>query len=47
MTNKLAIILGLLIVGALFWDHQWNESTATLFMARKFLEMIEWVAFWR
>ncbi|MCK0169872.1 hypothetical protein MWU53_02255 [Aliiroseovarius sp. S1123] len=47
MTNQLAIILGaviLLLVGldVVVWD-----AENLLFLAKKFLELTEWVAFWR
>ncbi|MCR9147006.1 MAG: glyceraldehyde-3-phosphate dehydrogenase [Rhodobacteraceae bacterium] len=47
MTNKIAIFLGLLIAAGLIWDFGWNERDASFFMARKTIELIEWVAFWR
>ncbi|SPF75803.1 hypothetical protein ALP8811_00797 [Aliiroseovarius pelagivivens] len=47
MTNQLAIILGamiLLLVGldVFVWD-----AENLLFLAKKFLDLTEWAAFWR
>lgn len=47
MTNQLAIILGaviLLLVGldVVVWD-----TENLLFLSKKFLELTEWVVFWR
>ena len=46
MTNSVAIWLGLLILIALVVDLVFDYG-ATLFLARQFLALIEWVAFWR
>ena len=47
MTNRLALTLGLLIVTALAADVGLNDSTALMFLLRKFVDMVEWMAFWR
>lgn len=47
MTNRLAIILFLLVVAALLADGALNEAAATLFLLKKFADMTEWLAFWR
>lgn len=46
MTNSLAVILAALIVGALALDLAmgWGLS---LFLARRFADLVEWMAFWR
>lgn len=46
MTNQIALVLGLLIVGAVGADLIFNAGGASLFLVRKFLDLIEWVAFW-
>ncbi|NKB28153.1 MAG: glyceraldehyde-3-phosphate dehydrogenase [Rhodobacteraceae bacterium] len=46
MTNRVAIWLALLILLALILDYVMGYG-ATLFLARQFLALIEWVAFWR
>jgi hypothetical protein len=47
MTNSLAIGIAVALVLALGLDQYLYDGTASLFAARKFAEMIEWVAFWR
>lgn len=47
LTNRLALILGLLIAAALAADNFLNDGNALLFLLRKFLDMVEWLAFWR
>jgi len=47
MTNRLAIVLFLIIVAALVADAQLNDGAATLFLLKKFADLTEWMAFWR
>ena len=47
MTNQIALVLGLLILAALGFDNFWLDGSNTLFLARKFVDMLEWIAFWR
>ena len=47
MTNPIAVFLVLLILGGLGADLLFNDGAATLLLARKFFDLIEWVAFWR
>ncbi|MFU8779017.1 MAG: hypothetical protein ACNA7M_15350 [Roseovarius sp.] len=47
MTNTFAIGLGGIILLALGADFVLNESQATLFLGRKLLDLIEYLAFWR
>ncbi len=47
MTNKIAIFLGLVITAGLLWDFISNDGDASFFLARKTVELIEWLAFWR
>ncbi|WP_167853472.1 hypothetical protein [Roseovarius aestuariivivens] len=47
MTNSIAIFLGFLIAASLAWDLSSNDHQATLFLARKTIDLIEWLAFWR
>ncbi|NIZ11579.1 hypothetical protein [Pseudooceanicola sp. HF7] len=47
MTNRIALILGLLILGFLAWDNLLKDGHSTLFLLRKFADLIEWLAFWR
>ncbi|UWR13874.1 hypothetical protein [Sulfitobacter sp. M368] len=47
MTNRLAIILGSFLITALVIDMILFGTEHIIFLAQKFLELIEWVAFWR
>ena len=47
MTNKLALILGLIIIALLAYDYSQNDAANIIFLARKFTALIEWIAFWR
>ncbi|MGB1264947.1 hypothetical protein [Nereida ignava] len=47
MTNRLAILLGAVIISAITWDVLRNDTAATVFMAQKGIELIEYLAFWR
>lgn len=47
MTNQIAIGLGLLIAVFLGIDAMVYDWSNTLFLAKKFADLIEWLAFWR
>lgn len=47
MTNTIAIILGLIIVGSLTADYIMYGSEHLLFLAKKMFDLLEWMAFWR
>ncbi len=47
VTNGLTYAFVLLIGGALAADALLNDWTASLFLARKFADLIQWIAFWR
>ena len=47
MTNRLALILTLLIVGLLVLDHQWLHWNLPLVVGRQFVRFVEYVSFWR
>ncbi|SLN66087.1 hypothetical protein AQS8620_03072 [Aquimixticola soesokkakensis] len=47
MTDRIAIGLGILLILLLFLDGVFNHWAATLFMARRFTDVLWWVAFWR
>ncbi len=47
MTNRIAIVLGLLVAGALAFDLLQNDASGVLFVARKLMDLIEYLAFWR
>lgn len=47
MTNQLALILGFAVVTGLTIDAYSFGWDNTLFLARKLLDLIEWLKFWR
>lgn len=47
VTNTIAVVLGALVLGGLASDVVFNDTKASLFLAKKFLEFLEWIAFWR
>lgn len=47
MTNQLAIILGAVIVIALGIDFVLFGAEGSLFLAKKLMELTEYIAFWR
>jgi hypothetical protein len=47
MTNTIALYLGIGLVLAIGLDIVANDGHALMFLARKFLALVEWVAFWR
>lgn len=47
MTNSIAIGLGLLILGGIGVDTFLTGGEGSLFLARKGLDLLDWMAFWR
>ncbi len=47
MTNRIALVLGLLIIGAVALDYLYFGTTHFVFLAKKMTDLIEWLAFWR
>lgn len=47
MTNTIALYLGLAILAAIGLDLVANDGLALHFVLRKFIVLVEWVAFWR
>ncbi len=47
MTNRLALIIVVIIIGLLALDYVRYDWAHTLFLARKSVALIEWMAFWR
>ncbi|MEZ5731324.1 MAG: hypothetical protein R3D97_03250 [Paracoccaceae bacterium] len=47
MTNRIAIALAILIAAFFVADHYWLHLDAALFLARRLLDFIEYLAFWR
>ncbi len=47
MTNRIAVYLVALIAIAILADLQFNDMQGSLFLARKFAGLTEFIAFWR
>ena len=47
MTDRIAVVLGLVVLVALGIDWLGFGWDGTLFLARKLSGLIEWLAFWR
>jgi len=47
MTNTIAVYLGLVLLAAMGVDLWANDGAAMIFTGRKFLDLVDWVAFWR
>ncbi|MBV7409993.1 glyceraldehyde-3-phosphate dehydrogenase [Maritimibacter sp. DP1N21-5] len=47
MTNRVALILFLVVALAFAGDLILNEGAATLFLAKKLYDLLDWIAFWR
>ena len=47
MTNRIAVYLGLVLAIAIGADLLFDGGHALMFLSRKFVNLVEWVAFWR
>ncbi|MEX0339783.1 MAG: hypothetical protein AB3N11_12175 [Arenibacterium sp.] len=47
MTNRIAIVLGALILIAVVLDILIFGNEHVIFLGKKLLEFIDWIAFWR
>lgn len=47
MTNRIAFFLALIILAFFAADYHFFGTEHFLFLAKKMLELIEWLAFWR
>lgn len=47
MNNTLAIILGVLIIAGVASDVVLTGGETLLFLAKKFMNLMDWLAFWR
>ena len=47
MTNRIALVLALLITGAVVLDVLLFGDTHLIFLGKKFYQFVEWVAFYR
>lgn len=47
MTNRIALILGLMILIAVIVDLAYHGPDDFVFLGKRLFELIEWLAFWR
>ncbi|WP_208354540.1 hypothetical protein [Pseudaestuariivita rosea] len=47
MTNKIALGLGLMVLGFFAIDYVVFDAANTVFLARKFIDFVDYIAFWR
>lgn len=47
MTNPIALVLGIAVALALLADFWLNSGGAAYFLARKLIDFLDWIAFWR
>ncbi|WP_167740195.1 hypothetical protein [Parasedimentitalea huanghaiensis] len=47
MTNKISLVLGLMIVSATAIDLFLFGTSHMVFLGKRMLELINWLAFWR
>jgi len=47
VTNTLAILLGATILGGIAFDVAVYDGSNLVFLGKKLLEFMEWIAFWR
>jgi hypothetical protein len=46
MTNRIALVIGIVLVAVIAVDAVANGGAALGFLSRKFIDLIEWVKFW-
>ncbi|QPM89872.1 hypothetical protein [Pseudooceanicola algae] len=47
MNTRITLIIALLVFGFLFYDNVLGTGETSLFLARKFVDLVDWIAFWR
>lgn len=47
MTNRIALVFGLMILAAIVVDYVVFGPAHGVFLGKKLAELIEWIAFWR
>ncbi|WP_371038504.1 hypothetical protein [Rhodosalinus sp. FB01] len=47
MSNGAALVLAVLVLGAVAADQVWNGGAALVFLMQRFLDLLDWLAFWR
>lgn len=47
MTNRIALWLGAILIAGILVDVVFFDAENLLFLSKKMLDLIDWVAFWR
>ncbi|MGZ2257658.1 hypothetical protein [Roseobacter sp. A03A-229] len=47
MTNRIALVLGVLIIGFVMVDMLLFGTEHVVFVGKKLFDLIEWLSFWR
>jgi len=47
MTNRIALVMGLLILIIVILDLAFHGPDNFIFLGKRLFELIEWIAFWR
>ena len=47
MTNRIALVMGLLILIVVILDLAFHGLDNFIFLGKRLYELIEWIAFWR
>ena len=47
MTNRIALILAIIIIALIVWDHYWMSGRIFAFVVTELFRLIEYMAFWR
>ncbi|MBW4963014.1 hypothetical protein [Sulfitobacter sp. CW3] len=47
MNTQISLVLAALLIGGLVVDSLYFGTEHLLFLAKKFMDLLEWVAFWR
>lgn len=47
MTDRIAIVIGGVVITALIYDLSFQSGEITFFLFKNILDLIEWIAFWR
>lgn len=47
LDTKAAVWLGIIMGGAMIADLTLDGGSGMMFLARKFIDLVEWVSFWR
>ncbi|WP_295314738.1 hypothetical protein [Roseobacter sp.] len=47
MTNRIAIVLGAVLIALILLDVLFFSAAGIVFTGRRMLDLIDWLAFWR